>query len=82
VAGTPPAVQAADVAVRRHAGLDRLDDLRCTGFGDGGARFEAADGRTFPVRVRHVPTGTVRAVSCGPDAKREDPGRFEVELLA
>jgi hypothetical protein len=82
VAGQPPAVQAADVAVRRHAGLDRLDDLRCVAFEDDVARFEAASGEAFAVRVRHVPTGTVRAVSCGPDAKTEDPGRFEVELLA
>jgi hypothetical protein len=68
-------VQAAEAAVRRHLACDGIDDLRVDGLA-----FTAADGRTLRAEVRHVPTGQVRAVSCGPDAKREDPGRFEVTL--
>ena len=74
VAGLPPAAQAADLAIRAEHGLDRLDDLRWTGD----LTFEAADGRVFEADVTHLPTGIERPVSCGPDAKREDPGRFEV----
>jgi hypothetical protein len=78
-AGVPPAVQAAEIAVRRHAGLDHVDDLVVEGAGDDGeVTFATRDGRTFAAQVRRVPTGHARAVSCGPDAKVEDPGRFEV----
>jgi hypothetical protein len=76
VAGLPPAAQAADAAIREALGLDRLDDLRWTGDLD----FETADGRSVSAQVRHVPTGIERPVSCGPDAKREDPGRYDVDL--
>jgi hypothetical protein len=76
VAGLPPAAQAADLALREAHGLDRLDDLRWTGD----LTFEAADGRRFGASVDHVPTGVERPVSCGPGAKREDPGRFDVVL--
>lgn len=76
VAGLPPAAQAADAAIRAERGIDRVDDLRWVGALD----FETADGHAISAQVRHVPTGVERPVSCGPDAKREDPGRFEVEL--
>jgi hypothetical protein len=67
----------ADAAIRAAHGLDRVDDLVWTGDLD----FETADGRILSASVRHVPTGVERPVSCGPDAKREDPGRFEVDLV-
>lgn len=78
-AGLVPAAQVADVAVREATGLDGLDDLVVTGAG---ARFEvtAADGRGWVATVRHEPTGTVRPVSCGATAKREDPGRWVTDL--
>ena len=79
-AGLPAAVQAAEVAVRRHAGLDHIDDLAVRAFGGERVTFAARDGRAFAADVRCVPTGHVRAVSCGADAKREDPKRFEVVL--
>jgi hypothetical protein len=77
VAGMPPAAQAADAAIRQATGLDGIDDVRRTGE----LTFETAGGGAFAAEVRHVPTGVVRAVSCGPDAKREDPGRYEVDLV-
>jgi hypothetical protein len=80
-AGEPAAVQAAEVAVRRHAGIDRVDDLAVEAVDGEQVRFLAHDGRRFEVDVRAVPTGHVRAVSCGPDAKREDPGGFDVTLV-
>jgi hypothetical protein len=80
VAGQPPAAQAAEVALRRHLDLDRLDDLRLRGLAGEEAVFETTGGATHTVRVHLVPTGHVRPLSCGPDAKREDPGRYEVEL--
>jgi hypothetical protein len=79
-AGEPPAVQAAEVAVRRHAGLDGIDDVTAGAVEDGRVTFTARDGATYAAFVRQVPTGQVRAVSCGEAAKREDPGRFEVTL--
>jgi hypothetical protein len=77
VAGMTPAEQVADAAVRRETGLDGIDDVH---------RIDAdtlgtADGRAFTVRVTRVPTGVTRPVSCGPGAKVEDPGRYDVELL-
>jgi len=80
LAGRPAAVQAAEIAVRRHAGLDHVDDLAVAEHMDDRVVLAARDGRRFAATVRLVPTGHVRAVSCGPDAKREDPGRFEVVL--
>lgn len=80
LAGRPAAVQAAEIAVRRHTGLDGIDDLVVDRREGDHVVLTARDGRRFAVTVRHVPTGEVRAVSCGPDAKREDPGRFEVVL--
>jgi hypothetical protein len=80
-AGQPPAVQAAEVAIRRHAGLDHVGDLVAGAVEDGRVTLTARDGTTYAADVRHVPTGHVRGVSCGADAKQEDPGRFEVRLV-
>jgi len=77
VAGMTPAEQVADAAVRRETGLDGIDDVHRIDA----ATVGTADGRAFTVRVTRVPTGVRRPVSCGPGAKVEDPGRYDVELL-
>jgi hypothetical protein len=79
-AGLPAAAQAAEAALRRRLGLDRVEDLTFEAFAQGVASFTDADGRRHAVGVEWVPTGRERAVSCGPGAKTEDPGRFEVRL--
>ncbi len=71
LAGKPPVAQAAEVALRRELGYD--------------VEVAAVDGELVrfatghEVEMRHVPTGTLRAVSCGVNpSKQEDPGRWEV----
>jgi hypothetical protein len=79
-AGQPPAVQAAEIALRRHAGLDHIDDLGPATVDGDSVTFALRQGGTLAAAVRHVPTGRVRPLSCGPDAKREDPGHYEVVI--
>ncbi len=81
LAGRPPAVQAAELAVRRREGLDGVDDLAVEAFdGDRHVRLRAADGRRFTLDAVLEPTGVIRALSCGPGAKTEDPGRWVVTV--
>jgi hypothetical protein len=79
-AGIACEAQVAELAVRRAHGLDGLDDVLVTGSDGDHVHLETRDGRTFSVSVRREPTGRVRPLSCGPDAKQEDPGRFVVSL--
>jgi len=80
IAGLPAPAQAADLALRRHLGVDRVDDLRFEHLEGGVATFTSADGGRHEVGVEHVASGRERAVSCGAGAKSEDPGRYEVRL--
>jgi hypothetical protein len=65
MAGLPPVAQAAQVAA-------------------GGGHVAAVDGDVVrfsdgrELAMRFVPTGRTRPFSCGPEAKEEDPGRWEV----
>ncbi len=79
-AGVAPAAQVAEIAVRARTGLDGLDDVRVTGSAAGAVTLADATGREWTASVAHEPTGVVRAVSCGPGSKREDPGRWSVSL--
>jgi hypothetical protein len=58
-----PAVQAAEVALRRELGLDRVDDLQLTGFSGGIARFGTSRGDIEVAVEEHV--GPVLPASCG-----------------
>lgn len=70
LAGKPPVAQAAEVALWRDLG----HEVQVAGVDGDVVRFTAG----HEVEMRHVPTGTPRAVSCGHDpAKQEDPGRWE-----
>jgi hypothetical protein len=79
-AGLACEAQAADLALRREHGLDGLDDVAVTGGDGDDIHLATRDGRTFTVTVRREPTGRIRPLSCGPDAKQEDPGRFVVSF--
>lgn len=81
-AGAPAAVQAAEIALRSRHAIDGLDDVTVLEHAGDDVRLRASDGRTWQATAVHRPSGRVRAVSCGPDAKREDPGRWEVTLQA
>jgi hypothetical protein len=75
VAGKPPAAQAAEVALWRELG----HEVRVAAVEGDVVRF--TDGHE--VEMRRVPTGTVRAVSCGvKPSKQEDPGRWETVRIS
>lgn len=78
-ASLPPAAQAAELAIRRAEGLDRLDDVTTTARDDAEVEVNASDGRRWTVSVRHEPTARARPLSCGAAAKVEDPGRWVVD---
>jgi hypothetical protein len=76
----PPAVQAAEHAVRAATGLARLDDLRLVGAppAAGGVRFRDARGREHEARVEPA-LGPPVPASCG--AAAEPQPRFDARLL-
>lgn len=76
VAGRPAAVQAAELHVRTELGLTALDAV--AGRLDGDLVRVRTPGGERLVTARREPTGTVRPLSCGEGAKREDPGRWVV----
>ena len=79
-AGVSPMAQVAEIAVREQTGIDGLDDVAITGADGGTVTLTDVQGGRWSATVTKEPTGTVRAVSCGPDAKREDPGVLRVSL--
>jgi hypothetical protein len=80
-AGQPPGAQAAELAIRRAEGLDRLDDVATAAITESEIEVAASDGRRWTVDVRHEPTAHVRPLSCGAGAKVEDPGRWVVDAI-
>jgi hypothetical protein len=77
-AGHPPIAQAAELAIRRQEGLDRLEDVAVAAV-DGDTVALTGAG-SWTVTMRHEPTGE-RALSCGAGAKVEDPGRWVVAAI-
>jgi hypothetical protein len=75
-AGQSPAAQVAEIAARRETAIDGIDAIAVEEAGDGAVHITGAVTRT--VTVRREPTGRIRPLSCGPDAKQEDPGRWVV----
>jgi sucrase/ferredoxin-like protein len=78
LAGRPPAVQAAELHVRRALGLAAIADVEARADGDV-VRLRTPRGEVL-AHVQHEPTGTVRPLSCGEGAKVEDPGRWRVTV--
>jgi hypothetical protein len=78
-AGLSPAAQAAELAIRRAEGLDRLDDVTVEAAAGDEVVIAASDGRRWTVTMRHEETAHARPLSCGAAAKVEDPGRWVVE---
>jgi hypothetical protein len=78
LAGRPPAVQAAELRVRRALGLTALDAVSAVAEA-GGVRVRTPAGEHL-AQVRHEPSGAVRPLSCGDGAKVEDPGIWRVSV--
>ena len=78
LAGRPPAVQAAELHVRRALGLTRIADVQAVAEGDA-VRLLTPLGEHV-AHPRWEPTGSVRPLSCGEGAKVEDPGRWLVAV--
>jgi len=76
-AGCTPAHQVADIAVRHEHGIAEVDAVELVGI-DGHRVTLRAASATHTMDVRREPTGEDRPVSCGADAKVEDPGRWVV----
>ncbi|MEA2123625.1 MAG: hypothetical protein QOI80_407 [Solirubrobacteraceae bacterium] len=78
VAGRPPAVQAAELHVRRALGLTGVGDV--TGRVDGDVVRVLTPRGELVATARWEPTGTVRPLSCGEGAKTEDPGKWSITV--
>jgi hypothetical protein len=72
-----PFVQAAELAVRREAGLDGVRDVRLVEVTDGTVRFRAWDGSDYAVAVEEIEGPSVPA-SCGSEP---EPQRAFVTTL-
>jgi len=65
-----PEVQAADIAVRRALGLDRIDDLRLVEFTGDTVRFRDATGREH-IAIAEQHSGPVVPPSCGAEPESQ-----------
>ena len=73
----PPAVQAAEHALRARLGLRQVDDVRLEAFAGSSARFRTADGSEHAVEVEEA-TGPAVPASCG--AEPESQRAFAVSV--
>ncbi len=79
--GLTRSAQAAEIFARRALDLNRIDALTFVdGAPDGDVHRVLADGVSWTVKVRKVPTGTPRPLSSGSD-ELQDPGVWELVQL-